>query len=261
MIYRTGCSGWSYNFWKGKIYDYSESPSNYLTDYAKIFDTVEIDSTFYAAKNQATVKKWASSVPDNFLFSPKMPRKITHDYRLEKCDDDLSYFIKNISILSGRLGIVLIQLPPDFSLNCSVLENFIGTLPSGIRYAVEFRHSSWFREDVYEILRKHKITMVWPVLDYIKIPEITTTENIYVRFLGNKSLPKKELGEIRINRHSEIKQWIDRIKRHNSGNGTIFIYANNHYEGLSPDTIKFIRQELGMPVPGQMIMDRQKKLF
>ena len=74
MIYRTGCSGWSYDFWKGKIYDYSESPSNYLRDYARIFDTVEIDSTFYAAQNQETVEKWASSVPENFLFSPKMPR-------------------------------------------------------------------------------------------------------------------------------------------------------------------------------------------
>ena len=261
MIYRTGCSGWSYDFWKGKIYDYSESPSHYLSVYAKIFDTVEIDSTFYAAQNHATVEKWAASVPDNFLFSPKMPRKITHEARLEKCDDDLDYFMKNISILNSKLGAVLIQLPPDFTLNCGVLENFIGILPSSIKYAVEFRHPSWFTDEIYRLLRKHRITMAWSVLDYIKTPEIKTTGDIYVRFLGNKSLSKKDLGEIRINRHDEIKRWVDRIKRQDAGNGTIFIYANNHYEGLSPDTIKFIRHELGLSIPDSMIMDRQKKLF
>jgi uncharacterized protein YecE (DUF72 family) len=103
--------------------------------------------------------------------------------------------------------------------------------------------------------------MAWSVLDYIKTPEIKTSNDIYVRFLGNKSLSKKDLGEIRINRHDEIKYWVERIKRQDSGNGTIFIYANNHYEGLSPYSIKFIRQELGLSIPDSMIMDRQKKLF
>ncbi len=261
MIYRTGCSGWSYDFWKGKIYDYSESPSNYLRDYARIFDTVEIDSTFYAAQNSETVEKWASSVPESFLFSPKMPRKITHESRLERCEDDLAYFMKNISLLNNRLGTVLIQLPPDFPINTGVLENFIELLPNNIKYAIEFRHPSWFIDEVYGILRKSGITMVWSVLDYIKTPEIKTTENLYVRFLGNKSLEKKDLGEIRINRHREIEQWIGKIKKQDSGQGTVFIYANNHYEGLSPDTIKFIRQELGLPASGNMLMDRQKKLF
>ena len=261
MIYRTGCSGWSYEFWRGKIYNYSEPPSNFLNVYSRIFDTVEIDSTFSAAQGQETVKKWYNSVPDNFLFSPKMPRKITHEEKLVKCEDDLVYFIKNISILGEKLGIILVQLPPNFTFNLTVLESFLEMLPNVIKYAVEFRHISWFRKEVYDMLKKYNVIMVWSVIDYLKTPEIKTTENLYVRFLGNKSLTKKELGELRINRHSEVIQWVERIKNHDSGNGTAFIYANNHYEGLSPDTIKFVRYRLGMPAPPPMVVDRQKKLF
>ncbi|WP_337860514.1 DUF72 domain-containing protein [Ferroplasma sp.] len=260
MIYRTGCSGWSYDFWKGKIYNYSEDHSFYLKDYSRIFDTVEIDSTFYAPQGKETVKKWYDSVPENFLFSPKMPMKITHEDRLVNCKEDLNYFIKNISILDKKLGFILIQLPPDFTYNIAVLENFIELLPSTISYAMEFRHSSWFRNEVYQILKKFKITMAWPVLDYIKTPEIKTTENLYIRFLGNKSLSKKDLGEIRLNRRKEIIDYVNRIKN-NQVTGNVFIYANNHYEGLSPDTIKFIRQQLGLSMPPSMVMDRQKKLF
>jgi uncharacterized protein YecE (DUF72 family) len=260
MIYRTGCSGWSYDFWKGKIYNYSEDPACYLKDYSKIFDTVEIDSTFYAPQGKDTVRKWRDSVPDNFLFSPKMPKKITHEKRLENCQEDVDYFIENISVLDNHIGCVLIQLPPDLIYNIAVLEKFIELLPSDICYAMEFRHSSWFRNDVYNMLEKHNITMAWPVLDYIKTPEVKTTENLYVRFLGNKSLTKKDLGEIRINRHPEIMQWVKNIKE-NPVNGTVFVYANNHYEGFSPNTVIFARQQLGLSMPPSMLMDRQKKLF
>ena len=261
MEFRTGCSGWSYDFWKGKVYGLSETPNNFLKIYSKLFDTVEIDSTFYAAQGADTVNKWYDSVPDNFIFSPKMPKKITHDDRLQNCEDDFDFFLKNILLLREKLGIILIQLPPDFVYNLEIIENFIEMLPQGIKFAVEFRHISWFKNETFSLLKKYGVTMAWPVLDYIRPPLIKTTENLYVRFLGNKDLKKDQLGEIRINRHEEIRNWVGNIIKSDYGIKTAFIYANNHYEGFSPATLKYIRNELGLPDNAKMLADRQKKLF
>jgi uncharacterized protein YecE (DUF72 family) len=261
MKYRTGCSGWSYDFWRGKIYDFREAPGNFLKIYSKLFDTVEIDSTFYAAQGPDTVNKWYSSVPDDFVFSPKMPRKITHELKLQNCEVDLGFFLRNISLLREKLGMTLIQLPPDFACSVGVLENFIETLPEDMKFAVEFRHSSWFRDDVYSLLKKFNITMAWPVLDYIRPPEVRTASNLYVRFLGNKSLTKDMLGETRINRHKEIDIWTEKIIENSFGMDTVYIYANNHYEGFSPVTLKYIRNRLGLSENIATLGDRQKKLF
>ena len=261
MDYRTGCSGWSYDFWRGKLYDFQEMPSNFLKIYSKIFDTVEIDSTFYAAQGSETVNKWYNSVPDNFLFSPKMPRKITHENKLQNCENDLEFFLGNISLLREKLGTVLIQLPPYFTYSMESLENFIEMLPGNIKFAIEFRHTSWYRPEVYSLLQKFRITFAWPVLDYIKPPEIKTTDNLYIRFLGNKSLKKNQLGEIRLNRREEIDKWVKKILNNVNGVDTVFIYANNHYEGFSPDTLRYIRKELKLPDTGAMLADRQKRLF
>ncbi len=261
MEYRTGCSGWSYEFWRGKIYDFREAPGNFLKIYSKLFDTVEIDSTFYAAQGPDTVNKWYSSVPEGFLFSPKMPRIITHEYRLENCEKDLDFFISNISLLREKLGMTLIQLPPDFTYSIAILENFLETLPGDMKFAIEFRHPSWFRDDIYSLLKKFNITMAWPVLDYIRPPEAKTTRSLYIRFLGNKSLSKNMLGEIRINRRKEIDLWTEKILENSHGMDTIYIYANNHYEGFSPETLKYIRNRIGLSENVATLGERQKKLF
>lgn len=261
MEFRIGCSGWSYDFWKGKVYNFQESQNNFLKIYSKLFDTVEIDSTFYAAQGAETVKKWYDSVPKNFIFSPKMPKKITHDDRLQNCKTDLNFFLKNTLLLKEKLGIILIQLPPDFVYNLAILEDFIEMLPQDIEFAIEFRHTSWFRNEIYSLLANYGITMAWPVLDYIKPPFIKTTENLYVRFLGNKDLKKDQLGEIRINRHEEIRNRVSDIIKSGYGIKTAFIYANNHYEGFSPETLKYIRKELGLPDHVMMLADKQKRLF
>ena len=202
-----------------------------------------------------------STVPSFSRSNEIFPRKITHENKLQNCERDLEFFLGNISLLREKLGTVLIQLPPDFTYSMESLENFIEMLPENIKFAVEFRHTSWYRPEVYSLLQKFRITFAWPVLDYIKPPEIKTTDNLYIRFLGNKSLKKNQLGEIRLNRHEEIDTWVKKILNNVNGMDTVFIYANNHYEGLSPDTLKYIRNKLKLPDTGAMLADRQKKLF
>ncbi|MDA4130772.1 MAG: DUF72 domain-containing protein, partial [Thaumarchaeota archaeon] len=165
--YHIGCSGWSYEDWVGPFYPKGSKAGDYLRMYSSVFDSVEIDSSFYRIPNQFMVSRWKKNTPENFLFSPKFPKKVTHDFKLQNVASTVSFFYKTMGSLGDKLGPVVLQLPPSFKYDkgFSVLEKFIALdlNTSSFRHAIEFRHKSWFREDVYKLLESNHISFCWSI--------------------------------------------------------------------------------------------------
>ena len=189
---RIGTSGWSYSDWEGVFYKPGESK---FQKYCRVFDTVEIDSTFYSYPDPEIVEGLAKSSPEGFIFSAKIPSLITHDKRLDLnkgVEKDLGRFIEIIDPLrrSGKLGALLIQLPPKFTYhNRGTLRRFLEILPKDIRFAVEFRDPSLLKEDVLDILSRYDVA--YTIVDEPLLPpevHVTTEELAYVRWHGKGCL-------------------------------------------------------------------------
>ncbi len=148
-----GTSGYSYAPWKGVFYPEKLPAAEMLTFYAGRFPTVEINNTFYRMPDPKTLERWATETPDGFVFGLKSPKRITHDKRLADADDSVKRFWEVAASLGGKLGPILFQLPPFLRKDLPRLEAFLAALPPGIKAAFEFRHTSWFTDDVYAALR------------------------------------------------------------------------------------------------------------
>ncbi|SCZ64072.1 DUF72 domain-containing protein [Thiohalomonas denitrificans] len=147
-----GTSGFAYKGWKGSFYPQGIAERDLLSWYARQFNAVEINSTFYRFPTLAGLATWASQVPGSFRFSIKVPQRITHAKRLYDVDEDLHYLIDTITTLGPRLGPLLFQLPPRFQLDRASLEDLIAQLPPKLRVAFEFRHPSWLCDEIYRLL-------------------------------------------------------------------------------------------------------------
>jgi uncharacterized protein YecE (DUF72 family) len=154
-----GCSGWSYDTWQGHFYPKALESKNYLEYYSKVFDYVEIESTFYRIPNILTISRWAEITPYNFRFTAKFPKRITHVKRLGEVESDMEYFHKQMAPLASKLGSLLIQLPPSMTMKEGMKK--IQKLPfdKRFRYAVEVRHKSWFDNEVYSFFKKNDICL------------------------------------------------------------------------------------------------------
>lgn len=153
MRLRAGSSGFSYKEWKGPFYPDKLPAKDMLGYYAERLSTVEINSTFYRMPKESVLEGWATKVPDDFVFVLKASRRITHQGRLKEVDDSVAYLWKVAQALGPHLGPILFQLPPFLKKDVARLEAFMDALPEGMRGAFEFRHESWFADDVYEALR------------------------------------------------------------------------------------------------------------
>ncbi|MEM0140182.1 MAG: DUF72 domain-containing protein [Ferroplasma sp.] len=261
MEFKMGSSGWSYRSWNGVFYPMHSRPDEYLHFYSSIFNTVEVDSTFYGLPHENTVKAWYDAVPDNFLFSLKMPRSITHEKHLLDVKNELQSFFNVASMFSSKLGIILIQTAPDMPYNYSILDEFIKLLPDEMRFAIEFRHRSWFADDIYSLLRKNGIAMVWSLLNYIEAPPVMTSDFLYVRMVGDHSMPIDNFNGVKIDRKDDIKRYATNIKNKGRNAKIAYIYSNNHFQGFSPATINFLRNSLGLNELEFNNNERQRTLF
>ncbi|MEM0117240.1 MAG: DUF72 domain-containing protein [Conexivisphaerales archaeon] len=241
-----GCSGWSYDAWVGPFYPSGSKPADYLKLYSRVFDAVEIDSTFYRLPSSRMIQRWASSTPDNFVFTAKMPKQITHESGFEDYQKLLGYFINSMNILHGKLGCILVQLPPSFTYSkvWKKLGAFLEVLPHGFCYAIEFRHSDWFRSEVYKRLEELNITMAWSETPYTDTPPVMTTSLVYLRLVGDRSIREEQFGRIVKDRSDAIKKWAKNIKEANPDR--VFAFSNNHFQGFGPATVNQLRRELGM---------------
>jgi len=239
-----GTSGWSYNEWVGPFY--TKMDKSKLRAYTKVFKTVEIDSTFYRYPSKGTVMGWTRYSPEGFVYTAKLPGLITHDKKLslnEGIEQDLKRFIDLMEplILSGKLGCILIQLPPKFDYRPQDLEGFFKILPTHVRFAVEFREQSWIRSETWSLLGKYRVA--YAVVDEPLLPpEVHLTSDIaYFRWHGRGEKPWYDY------RYSvqELEPWIPKLKYVAGKVGKTFGYFNNHYHGYAVENCLQVMEMIG----------------
>jgi uncharacterized protein YecE (DUF72 family) len=195
-----GTSGWSYKEWKGSFYPDALPADDMLRYYASRLPAVEINNSFYRIPKEKVLLDWAAQVPPEFRFVLKASRRITHINRLADADTSLPYFLQTVNVLGDRLGPTLFQCPPTLKKDMARLTDFLGRVPRTWRAALEFRHESWFDEDVYEALRTHDIALVTVDEDEGTSPLVPTASWGYLR------LRRAEYAD------SELTEWAGRIK-------------------------------------------------
>ena len=200
------------------------------------------------------VKNWYKRTPENFRFTAKFPKVITHDKRLSDFDEDqLNYFFETISELKEKLLALLIQLPPSIDIveGIDALRNILPYLDKRFRYAVEVRHRSWFQDLAYNFFSNNNMCLVWSQLADIRTPPIVTSDFVYVRLIGDRSIQEKDFGRIQIDRIKEMKKVARTFKRDADESDLSrvrfsIVAANNHYAGFGPGTVNIFRQMMGL---------------
>jgi uncharacterized protein YecE (DUF72 family) len=226
-----GTMGWSYGFWVGHFYPEKLKPPAFLTEYAKHFDTVELDNTFYRIPSTSTTKAWREQTPDGFLFSAKFPRVITHIKMLRDCEREVDTFISRMSQLHNKLGPLLLQFPPSFGAkHFSNLQQFLSTLPKGYRYAVEVRNKDWAGEKLESLLRENGVAQVSVGQP---IPEMTA-DFVYVRWEGDRSKVNGTLGKVEVDRTEDIGKVAVGVKNFMDQHMEVFGYFSKYYSGYPP---------------------------
>ena len=223
--------------------------------YSQKFDYVEIDSSFYKIPNQFMVKNWDRKTPDNFRFAAKFPKIITHDKHLVDVKEEVELFLKVMEPLREKTLALLIQLPPSMEIipGLEGLRQLVPLLDSKFRYAVEVRHQSWFQDLAYNFFANNNLCMVWSQLAGICTPPIVTTDFLYVRFIGDRSIDENNFGKIQKDRVLEMSKWARRVKRveeekkkENKELSLAMIASNNHYAGFGPGTANMFRKMIGL---------------
>src|SRR5437016_10453673 len=159
MKFWVGTSGFQYTEWKGNFYPEDLAASKMLPFFAERLSTTEINYTFHRIPSPKTIANWISLNPAKFRFSLKAPQKITHFARLRDCSDTMRYFHDVVSALGEKLGPVLFQLPPNFKKDTLLLADFVNSFPEAMRAAFEFRHASWFEDEVFEALKARNVSL------------------------------------------------------------------------------------------------------
>jgi uncharacterized protein YecE (DUF72 family) len=184
-----GTSGFSYKEWKGSFYPEDLPASEMLRFYAERLSAVEINNTFYRMPRAETLAQWAEQVPPHFVFVLKASQRITHQKRLKQAEDAVDYFFRTAATLGARLGPVLFQLPPNLKKDLPRLTDFLSALPAEVRAAFEFRHVSWFEEDVFEALRAGGAALCLAEDETLETPLVATTGWGYARLRRQDYVP------------------------------------------------------------------------
>jgi len=234
-----GCSGWNYREWRGVIYPEGLPARRWLERYAELFDTVEVNATFYRLPSESAVKTWAEQTPRRFVFAVKASRYLTHVKRLKTTGAGAKRFVDPLEPLAKarKLGPVLWQLPENFQRDDDRLAETLEGLPRG-RHCFEFRHPSWFTEEVYALLRRHRAALV--IGDHPERPfqthEITASWT-YVRFHYGRRGRRGNYSE------RELERWERRIASWRS-ELEVFLYFNNDWEAFAPRDARWLAERL-----------------
>lgn len=229
-----GTSGWSYTHWKENFYPKNLKSSEWLSYYSTSFKTVEINSTFYHLPKNTVVQKWYSLVSKDFHFSIKASRYITHLKRLEDCKESLNFFYGILKNFKAKLGPILFQLPPSFKLNKDRLIEFINQLSDDYKYVFEFRHPSWFCEEIYELLSNKNICLCITDLNGTLSPEKITADFTYIRLHGPKKAYQGSYSS------SDLKLWKKKILKWSS-EISVYCYFDNDEKGYAIQDAKTLK--------------------
>jgi len=240
-----GTSGWSYREWEGNFYRKGEKRK--LRAYSSVFKTVEIDSSFYRIPSKGTVMGWLRYSPSDFVFSAKLPKVVTHDKRLGMKNDirpDLEAFLEVMRPLQlgGKLACLLVQLPPSYDFNPENLKAFFKMTDPTFRYAVEFRHPSWMRDETWQLLRENNAAYV-NVDEPLLPPEVhLTSELAYFRWHGRGEKPWFNYRYSNV----ELDPWVPRVQNAAEKVKKVVGYFNNHFHGYAPENCLYLVEKLGL---------------
>lgn len=235
MAVWVGTSGYNYPEWRGTFYPEKFPTGEMLPYYAERFSTVEINYTFYRMPNAKTIASWKNETPAGFCFALKVSRRITHDARLKNVDEPLRYFVDTARALGPKLGPLLFQLPPYFKKDVDRLGDLLVLLPSGLRCAFEFRHESWFVEEVYALLRTRNAALCIADTEKGATPAVGTADFGYFR-LRDEGYSKEDL-----------RQWRQIVKKVGEGWKDTFIYFKHEESGIGPALAQEFAARLAPP--------------
>jgi len=262
---RIGAWAWSFEDWRGTFYPSDLPDSQWLEFYANHFPAVEIDSTFYAAPAENTIRRWVEMTPVTFRFTCKLPREITHACRLRDCRAELNSFLRAIAPLAPKLRVILIQLPPSFAPKDGkpALRAFLAQLPRDFRFAIEFRHAGWHRPQIVGLLEKYRICWVWADTTPLNERNLApfeflprTADFLYLRLLGDYATKYDVDGghvhryeKLLWKREAALESWSLKIERHLSELRNVWAFVSNHFEGFAPETCQRLARRLGFDLP------------
>ncbi len=207
MTYRIGCSGWSYPHWRDLFYPHGLRQADWFQHYASVFDTVEINNSFYRTPSEEVFKEWGRRAPAGFVYAVKVNRAVTQYYKLgPRAFPAFQQFVQRAEQMGTGLGPLLLQLPPSLGRDDERLDAFLAQ-PEVARHrvAIEFRRADWFAEGVYAVLRTRGVALVLSDLDDLPVPQVATAEWVYARFHGSGG---KYWGSYS---DDELRQWAERL--------------------------------------------------
>lgn len=261
-----GCSGWSYPDWEGTFYPGGMIPGDYLEFYADRFPIVEVDSTFYSPPSSSLVRRWRDRTPDDFRFVPKVPKVITHDKQLRDCSEEMEGFVSSILPLGPKLAAALLQMGyfnrgafATLEQFLEVLDAFLGRWPhQQVPLAVEIRNARWLGGEFVELLRSHGAVLTLTEQTWMPTPrqvaqqlDPVTGPLSLVRLLGDRTSIEKitqTWDKVVVDRSADLaetSQVIETLSRR----VPVFVFANNHYAGHAPETVRQLRSLLQIPEP------------
>lgn len=262
MHWYLGTMGFGFKDWEGPFYPSGIPTRNYLAHYSNVFDTIELDTTFYGTPRAGTIQRWKTITPQNFTICAKVPRTVTHDPGIAHPTalGDLVAFRDAMSVLGEKIGAFLIQFPPSFQANArDDLGEFLSQIPKGHRYAVEFRHPSWYTEETAGMLASHDICFAATVFEDMPKKIFQTTDFLYIRWIGTHGrfpLFNREIVDV----SEDLTWWIEQIQVHAAEIQKVYGFFNNDYAGFSPATCNRFKRMLGLPVVDERPPQQQKLL-
>ncbi|WP_456323147.1 DUF72 domain-containing protein [Hydrogenimonas sp.] len=236
MSIHIGTSGFYYEHWRGVLYPQDLPKSHFFEYYMKMFDTVELNSTFYHLPRLKTTEHWAQMAPENFLFALKAYRGITHYRKLKETKEDLIRYLHLIKPLKQKTASILFQLPPSLHLDMDLLKEFLEILPRSWRHTIEFRHESWMNDDVFNLLKSYNVAMCINDFEKRTTPFVLTADFGYIRFHG----PTGRYGGSYDD--GTLEMWADRIVSAAKDMKEIFVYFNNDFGGFAVQNALRLRE-------------------
>lgn len=248
-----GTQGWSYDHWVGSFYPVGTRHSDWLTVYSRAFDTVEVDSTFYGPPPPGRFESWRERTPDGFVFTVKMPAEVTHETRLQDPRPALR-FCEDARRLGEKLGVVLVQLPPDFGpKHFGAAARFLQSLPTDLGFAMEFRDPAWLVPDTLAMLEETGTSLALSTGPWLSEPaaralaDAAPGEDLYVRWMGSPR-HRRDLAALMKGRDREIAEWAGVIA--DLDLETVYAFFNNDYQGHGPASARRLQSLVGQrPVP------------
>jgi len=249
-----GTQGFSFSDWVGPFYPAGTNRRAYLEEYALRLPIVEIDSTFYGVPRATTVQGWRERMPERFKFAAKFPKLITHEKKLDRAQGDAEAFIGVMQALGDKLAVLILQFAYNFTPDhFDRLDDFLGALPEGPRYAVEVRNRAWLTANLVEMLSNHNAALVLQDLHYMPKLDWITADFTVIRWLGRRK-DIEHFDRIHIDRTQELETWAERVQRFIEDGVDVYGFFNNHYAGFSPGSVgqfaAMLDVELGVPTEG-----------